>query len=810
MAAAGAAVLTASLLITPCMGIHADVPSDNVEHQYDLVELDRSSNLVKNGDFEQGITGEYNLANADIAEKSEDEEVQGTYSGRITATDHAKANGHIWQQVTVEPDTDYVLKAKVKIVSSSEDTQASLVIKTGTMSAPVGFKGKVVKASEADDWTDVSIEFNSGSNTSFIIGLDRWMENATDADRASTVYLDDISLEEPGSSEPSDEEYEFVWADDFNEPELDLASWEYELGHIRGSEQQHYVDDEENVFIRDHETETGGELVLKATERPEDQQYVTNTGGRRVIYNSGSVRTHGKQEFLYGRIEMRAKLPKGQGVFPAFWTLGSEFIINGDIASEQGYPWARCGEIDIMELIGGADGNVRNKQIYSTLHHSNVANSSVDDTINVVNPYTIADDFNDEYHIFGMNWSKGKIEFYVDGQITGTVTYNDEKASNAFNHPMFIQMNLAMGGSWPGTVGEDLAGTEYAIDYIYYAQNEQQKKDAEEYYASSPKISGYQDLTLKRGDTDVLSHISVTDGAEVDFSITDQPMFKEKENAEEAANTSVDLLCKGKDDIEALAKLPAGTYTLYYTAYPEDMQTVLMANGSGYVPDPAKLYKFDRKAVLLTITERSLTEDMEDAGITGLSGYTGDLLSEIRLPDGWSWDEPDTVLEMPEEGNAVYCQATHAASGVTEAAEVNVIKSASDEEISDAIAEAEEILENEELYTVESITKLKEALEAMKNAGEGITNKERTQRYEALKSAISNIEKQEESGGEDPDGKPQEPQTPQTPPAVQEPPVSHNPQTGDGSSAGAIAAAAMTVMAGVICAGAAALRRHRK
>ncbi|MFX3903988.1 family 16 glycosylhydrolase, partial [Streptococcus suis] len=72
---------------------------------------------------------------------------------------------------------------------------------------------------------------------------------------------------------------------------------------------------------------------------------------RLVKYNSGSVRTQGKQEFLYGRIEAKIKLPKGKGVFPAFWTLGSDFHMDGRINPKQGYDWPSVGEIDIMELI---------------------------------------------------------------------------------------------------------------------------------------------------------------------------------------------------------------------------------------------------------------------------------------------------------------------------------------------------------------------------------------------------------------------------------------------------------------------------
>ena len=137
-----------------------------------------------------------------------------------------------------------------------------------------------------------------------------------------------------------------VWADDFNKGQLDTSNWDYELGSIRGVEQEHYVNDPENVYVKD------GQLVLQVTNRDKEDQYKNPRGNRQVIYNSGSIRTHGKREFLYGRIEMKAKLPKGKGAFPAFWTLGSDFTLDGRISSEQGASWPVCGEIDIMEMIG--------------------------------------------------------------------------------------------------------------------------------------------------------------------------------------------------------------------------------------------------------------------------------------------------------------------------------------------------------------------------------------------------------------------------------------------------------------------------
>ena len=101
---------------------------------------------------------------------------------------------------------------------------------------------------------------------------------------------------------------------------------------------------------------------------------------------------------------MKAKLPKGKGAFPAFWTLGSDFTLDGRISSEQGAPWPVCGEIDIMEMIGAADGDAggnSNRKVYQTLHAGSAADV---DHSKSVSTYTLPEGiFNDDYHIFGVD-----------------------------------------------------------------------------------------------------------------------------------------------------------------------------------------------------------------------------------------------------------------------------------------------------------------------------------------------------------------------------------------------------------------------
>ena len=584
--------------------------TSQVAHEYDLVKLDRNGDLIVNGSFDNNGASWSKTGTGTFGNDN------GNYYGKLSSNSN---NAAVYQGVSFKKNTDYVVKGKVKI--SNAKGQVFLAVKNGQLSA--GLKdnnGKTIETTisssedKAGQYQDVEFTFNSGDNTSGSIAFIKWTERNGNQDIIDEeVWIDDVSVKAV-SDASEDDQYEMVWADDFNENQLDTSNWDYELGSIRGVEQEHYVNDPENVYVKD------GQLVLQVTNRDKEDQYKNPRGNRQVIYNSGSIRTHGKQEFLYGRIEMKAKLPKGQAVFPAFWTLGSDFHLDGNIA--QGIGWPDSGEIDIMELIGnGTAGGVNgNKQVYQTLHYGT---NGEDDGKYAGHGtcYTLPSGiFNDDYHVFGINWSKGKIEWYVDDQIVRTVDYSDDqRALECIDRPQYIEFNLALGGAWPGAAGENLAGTKFEVDYVRYARNEQQQKDADTFYANAYKISGEKDVTMTEGDMpDLLAGITVDEGTVVDYSINDEPMFTNV-----GGNTHVSLLCTGKDDQEALKSLKPGTYNLYYTVYEKGNTTAART----------------RREVLLTVEERIFEKDLEKSGLE-LNGFVGDTLDTIKLPEGWVFENP--------------------------------------------------------------------------------------------------------------------------------------------------------------------------
>lgn len=231
---------------------------------------------------------------------------------------------------------------------------------------------------------------------------------------------------------------ELVWEDNFDGPEINSDNWKFDVGAggWGNNELQNYTSGD-NVEIVD------GILVITAEK--EDNFQVPGS------YSSTRMTTYGKQEFTYGRMEIRAKLPSGRGIWPAIWMLGSSFETK---------IWPACGEIDIMEYVG-YDPDVIHSTVHTPSGYRDEGNGSSKRLATA----------EEQFHVYGALWTEREIIFYVDSPSNVTHIYKPT-VRNAdtwpFNEPQFFILNVAVGGDWGGAQGIDdtIFPQSMEIDYV--------------------------------------------------------------------------------------------------------------------------------------------------------------------------------------------------------------------------------------------------------------------------------------------------------------------------------------------------------
>ena len=246
------------------------------------------------------------------------------------------------------------------------------------------------------------------------------------------------------------DEWQLSWSDEFDYEGLpDPQKWGYEEGFIRNGESQFYT-----RARRENARVENGRLIIEArkehwpdpgnTPRAEPGSPARAT----AEYTSASINTLHKESALFGRLEMRAKLPHGPGVWPAFWTLGENESTAG---------WPRCGEIDIMEFVGH-DPN----WIYGTLHwlgdgQARASGGKLEVT-----------HLDDAFHVYAVNWDPARIEFFVDGQRYHSmeILHAGGGSENPFRKPHYVLLNLALGGSWGGRIDDAVLPQQMQVDYV--------------------------------------------------------------------------------------------------------------------------------------------------------------------------------------------------------------------------------------------------------------------------------------------------------------------------------------------------------
>ncbi len=235
------------------------------------------------------------------------------------------------------------------------------------------------------------------------------------------------------------QKWKLVWSDEFDYQGLpDKTKWDYEQGFVRNDESQYYTRARlENARVE------GGMLILECR-----KEHFTPKHHAPVEYTAASLITRKKASWQYGRIEVRAKLPQGRGVWPAIWTLGTNISRAG---------WPACGEIDIMEFVGKETNN-----IHGTLHYAvDGQHQSDSGTMETAKP-------NDDFHIYAVEWYPDRIDFFFDSKKYHTVLIDKagKGEENPFRAPHYLLINFALGGSWGGPIDDTVLPQRFLIDYV--------------------------------------------------------------------------------------------------------------------------------------------------------------------------------------------------------------------------------------------------------------------------------------------------------------------------------------------------------
>lgn len=230
---------------------------------------------------------------------------------------------------------------------------------------------------------------------------------------------------DPGGSKP----WTLAWSDEFDGTAgqlPDASKWTAEIGGQGwgNQEREYYTGSATNAAL-----DGDGHLVITAATEPANTALSCWYGPCR--YTSARLITKGKFAQAYGRFEARIRIPRGQGIWPAFWLLGDDIDRVG---------WPQSGEIDVMEVIGKEPST-----LYGTIHGPKGAD------VGGMQPMASGGAWADDYHLYAMEWEPGEIRLYADSQMYRRIASSDVPSGGwVFDHPFFVLLNVAVGGNWPG------------------------------------------------------------------------------------------------------------------------------------------------------------------------------------------------------------------------------------------------------------------------------------------------------------------------------------------------------------------------
>ncbi len=223
--------------------------------------------------------------------------------------------------------------------------------------------------------------------------------------------------------------WNLVWQDEFNGPTIDSSKWTFQTGPSEvNAELEYYSNSSQNAFIQD------STLVIRALQQ--------SAGGRN--YTSAKLYTQFKGDWLYGRVEVKAKLNHGQGMWPAIWMMPTDNAYG---------TWPASGEMDIMELLGQ-----QTDKVYGTIHYAvNGQHQQQGSSLTLS-----SGNFADTYHIFAYEWDADQQRWYVDDSL-----YFSTTLESPFDQRFYLILNVAVGGSWPGSPDSTTPfPNDMTVDYV--------------------------------------------------------------------------------------------------------------------------------------------------------------------------------------------------------------------------------------------------------------------------------------------------------------------------------------------------------
>lgn len=341
--------------------------------------------------------------------------IQNASMVRTTSTGTIHFNIALDRTTTVPVSVDYSLQ------DGTATTPRDYVNASGTITIPANQSSAEVAVQIKGDPTDTRQD-----NLVFTVNLSNPKSCTLGSNSAQGTIVTEDGLnfvtDNTGFSTPSTYAgMNLVWNEDFSSP-LNTSNWNYEIGNGSGgwgnNELEYYTNSTKNVFV------SNGNLIIEARKE--------SIGG--FNYSSGRLTTQNKKTFTYGRVDIRAKLPRGKGIWPALWMLGSNITSVG---------WPACGEIDIMEHLG----HETNKS-YGYLHYRNSAGTQGSKGTS----YTLSGgNYYEQFHVFSMEWKLDEVKLYVDNNLLVTLNKSEVGSTYPFNAPQFFILNVAVGGNWPGS-----------------------------------------------------------------------------------------------------------------------------------------------------------------------------------------------------------------------------------------------------------------------------------------------------------------------------------------------------------------------